>query len=54
MSKSSLCVAMGTRATLTKGEQKSLKHRKTGRGERERKQHEKEDIREDPIDKGGE
>lgn len=36
MSKSSLCVAMGTRATLTKGEQKSERHRKT-RGEEKKK-----------------
>lgn len=34
--KSSLCVAMGTRATLTKGEQKSKRHREE---KKKRKQH---------------
>ena len=38
MSKSSLCVAMGTRVTLTKGELKSERHRNTQRDtEREKK-----------------
>lgn len=39
---------MGTRATLTKGELKSLKHRKTGRGEGEGERREKEEVGEDP------
>lgn len=39
--KGALCVAMGTRATLTKGEQKSKRHRHTGRRrkKKKRKQH---------------
>lgn len=45
---------MGTRATLTKGEQKSERHRKTQGAEKKRKQHEKEgEVGEDPRDKGG-
>lgn len=54
MSKSSLCVAMGTRATLTKGEQKSERHRKTqAEEEKKRKLLEKEgEVGEDPRDKG--
>lgn len=54
MSKSSLCVAMGTRATLTKGEQKSERHRETWGGEKKRKQHGEEgEVGEDPRDGGG-
>lgn len=50
--KSSLCVAMGTRATLTKGEQKSKRHRE----EKKKKKtawREEGEVGKDSRDKGG-